>query len=184
MSSSNHYSILEIIRLIENTKIVTFPIALFLTLVLLNNELHFIIVFYLLIIVDLQLDQISAAILGLIICLFLAIGNVVSRQVGSSNYARHFSTVKFSLYKINFQVRCISLLLPLRLGSHTGRSVLIGFIIVHIAAGPLANILNNLKECVRVIVCQMSTTFSLLSTKYDIMFKPLRQAFLQARVIE
>lgn len=95
-----------------------------------------------------------------------------------------FFTIRFLYFNANFQIRCISLLLPLRLGSHTGRSVLIGFIIVHLAAGPLANILNNLKECVRVIVCQMSTTFSLLSTKYDIMFKPLRQAFLQARVIK
>lgn len=79
-------------------------------------------------------------------------------------------------------MRCLSLLLPLRLGSNTGRTVILALIIVYLSAGPITNIMLNLKECVRIIVCQMSMTFSLMKTKFEIMFKPLGRSFSMAVV--
>lgn len=79
-------------------------------------------------------------------------------------------------------MRCISFLLPIQFGSSIGRSVLISLIIIYVIAGPISNIAANLNESVRVILCQMGTTFSLVKTKYELMFKPLREAFLKLKV--
>ncbi|XKL59331.1 hypothetical protein PGB90_000347 [Kerria lacca] len=106
----------------------------------------------------LQLDRTSTTILGVIIMLCLGVGNVVSSQM-----------------------RCISFLLPIQFGSSIGRSVLISLIIIYVIAGPISNIAANLNESVRVILCQMGTTFSLVKTKYELMFKPLREAFLKLK---
>lgn len=55
-------------------------------------------------------------------------------------------------------------------------------ILVYLSAGPITNITENLKESVRVILCQVFMTFSLTKTKYELMFKPLGEAFVKLRV--
>ncbi len=70
----------------------------------------------------------------------------------------------------------------MRFGSNTGRTVISALIVVYLTAGPISNISANLNESVRVILCQMGLTFSLLKTKYELMFKPLSEALLKMKV--
>lgn len=74
------------------------------------------------------------------------------------------------------QIRCISLLsLPTFCGK-AGRGVLKTLVLAFIISGPIQNLTNNGKEVVRVFACTTELTFNLTKTRFELMFKPFAQA--------
>ncbi|XP_011153575.1 E3 ubiquitin-protein ligase DCST1 [Harpegnathos saltator] len=107
------------------------------------------------IIVDLQFDMYTSAILGALLVAMLSIGCAASMQV-----------------------RCICLLtIPTFLG-RSGRNVLRALVLGYVIAGPLFNLTYNGKEVVRTFACTTQLTYNLTKTRYDLMFEPFQQAVL------
>ncbi|XP_014473402.1 PREDICTED: DC-STAMP domain-containing protein 1 [Dinoponera quadriceps] len=107
------------------------------------------------IIVDLQFDMYTSAILGAILVAMLSIGCASS-----------------------IQIRCICLLtIPTFLG-RSGRNVLRALVLGYIIAGPIFNLTYNGKEVVRTFACTVQLTYNLSKTRYDLMFGPFQQAVL------
>lgn len=80
-----------------------------------------------------------------------------------------------------FQVRCVSVLtLPTAFG-RTGRGVLRTFALTYILAGPLANLVTNSYEVVRVFGCTSQLTYNLTKTRYGILVGPYQTALAGMR---
>lgn len=109
--------------------------------------------FYELILVDLNFTENAAYFVTLLICLMLGFGIAFSSQI-----------------------RCISLLAIPNFGGRSGRSVLKALVFAYIISGPIENLASNGKEVVRVFGCTTSLTYNLTRTRFELMFKPFKQA--------
>lgn len=111
--------------------------------------------FYYLILVDLNFAEGASFCMGVLMCLFLGIGNASSAQI-----------------------RCITLLTLPTFSGKIGRGVIKAFALAFILSGPVENMSNNGKEVVRVFACTTSLTFNLTKTRFELMFKPFAEALL------
>lgn len=109
--------------------------------------------FYEMIIVDLNFTQNIAYYVGATLALMLAFGIAFSSQI-----------------------RCISLLAIPSFCGKAGRGVLKALVLAFIISGPIQNLTDNGKEVVRVFACTTQLTFNLTKTRFELMFKPFAQA--------
>ncbi|XP_046493019.1 protein sneaky [Neodiprion pinetum] len=111
------------------------------------------VLFYELVIVDLEFSPYTTLALGAVVIVMLAVGCASS-----------------------IQVRCISLLtIPVFCG-RAGRSVLKAMVLAYVIAGPIFNLTYNGKEVVRTFACTTQLTYNLTKTRLDLMLKPFQQA--------
>ncbi|XP_076235359.1 protein sneaky [Calliopsis andreniformis] len=113
------------------------------------------VLFYELIIVDLQFDKYTSFSLAVILTTMLSIGCATS-----------------------IQVRCVCLLTIPAFFGRSGRSMLRALVLGYLIAGPFFNLMYNIKEVVRTFACTSQLTYNLTKTRFDLMFKPFQQAIL------
>lgn len=81
------------------------------------------------------------------------------------------------LCSISLHFRCISVLMWLEGLGMAGRSFLKAVVITLVLLGPVANIVENAKECARVFECTAHLTYNLTKTKFDLAVQPFTNAF-------
>ncbi|XP_012260976.2 protein sneaky-like [Athalia rosae] len=111
------------------------------------------VLFYEVVIVDLEFSEYTGLGLGAVIIAMLAIGCASS-----------------------IQVRCICVLAIPAFCGRAGRSVLKAMVLAYVIAGPIFNLAYNGKEVVRTFACTTQLTYNLTKTRLDLMFKPFQQA--------
>jgi hypothetical protein len=78
---------------------------------------------------------------------------------------------------ISIQFRSVFVLVWLEALGKAGRNLIKTFVIALLLAGPIANIIANTREVVRVFECSTFLTYNLSKTKFDLAVKPLTNAF-------
>ncbi|XP_015586402.1 E3 ubiquitin-protein ligase DCST1 [Cephus cinctus] len=116
------------------------------------------VIFYEVIISDLQFDRYTSLALGAVLIVILSIGCAAS-----------------------IQVRCVCLLTIPAFCGRAGRSVLKALVLGYVIAGPIFNLTYNGKEVVRTFACTTQLTHNLTKTRFDLMFKPFQEAIFGIR---
>lgn len=81
-----------------------------------------------------------------------------------------------------FQIRCITLLTIPSFSGKSGRHIVQAIITTTIITGPMANIITNIEEIMRMYSCSNSLTYNLSQARYDLLVKPFKIAFLNSKV--
>jgi hypothetical protein len=105
-----------------------------------------------------------------------------SMSIESSRYIRIIVMSSTSLVcglmcSISIQFRSVFVLVWLEALGKAGRNLIKTFVIALLLAGPIANIIANTREVVRVFECSTFLTYNLSKTKFDLAVKPLTNAF-------
>lgn len=106
-----------------------------------------------------------------------------SSSIGNVPYIRIIVMSSTSLMcglmcTISIQFRTVNILVWLEALGKAGRNLIKTLVIALLLAGPIANIILNTKEVVRVFECSSYLTYNLSRTKFDLAVKPFTSAFL------
>lgn len=77
----------------------------------------------------------------------------------------------------SLRFRCVSVLFWLEALGKAGRNFIKTLVFMLVLLGPVSNVIQNTKECGRVLECTAYLTYNLTKTKFDLAVKPFTNAF-------